>query len=131
MCSSKLKLLNAFCLLLAFNSATRHENEAINTWVEVTSDVAGSEKLELSSYQRQISRDPVQDSQTESKRLHCLLSSQQHVNNTGSVDRAVDNTGYNDRPKRYVPTSHVCVLKTIYRSLELWINQSQLKCCMQ
>ena len=113
MCSSKLKLLNAFCLLLAFNSATRHENEAINTCVEVTSDVAGSEKLVLGSYQKQISKDPVQDSQTESKRLHYLLSSQQHVNNTGSVARAVDNTGYNDRPERYVPTSHVCVLKNI------------------
>ena len=90
--------------MLAFDSAARHENEAINTCgVDVTSDVAGrEEKLVLSSYEKQISRDPVQDSQTESKRLHYLLSSQQHINNTGSVARAVDNTSYNDRPKKYV-----------------------------
>ena len=101
-----LKLLNMLFLLPAIDSA-RHVNEA---HVDITADVAGrEEKLISSGYEKQISRDPLKDSQTESKHSHCLLSSQQRVNNTGSVARAVDNTSYNDRPKRYIPTSHVAI----------------------
>ena len=97
-----LKLLNAFCLLLAFDAA-KYENEATNACVDITSDVVGrEEKLVMGSYEQQISRDPLQDSQAQSKHPHYIVSSQQHVNNTGSVARAVDNTGYNDRPKRYL-----------------------------
>ena len=93
-----------------FDSA-KLENEEINTWVDVTTDVAGKEeRLVMSSYQSQISKDPLQDSQTElPKHSHCLPSTQQHVSDTGSVSRAVGDISYNERPKRYLLTSNICV----------------------
>ena len=104
------KLLNVFCLLIVFDSAN-HENEPINTCVDVTSDVAGKEEklvIGASSYQPQMSKDPLSDLQTElPKHSHCLPSTLQNENNSGSIARAVDNTGFSDRPKRYLHHNYV------------------------
>ena len=95
--------------MIVFDSA-KHENEAINTFVDVTSDVAGKEEkmvIGASSYQPQMSKDPLSDLQTElPKHSHCLPSTLQNENNTG-IARAVENTGYNDIPKRYLHRNYV------------------------
>ena len=94
--------------MIVFDSA--NENEPINTCVEVTSDVAGKEEkmvIFANSYQPQMSKDPLSDLQTElPKHSHCLPSTLQNENNTG-IARAVDNTGYNDRPQRYLHHNYV------------------------
>ena len=104
------KLLNVFFLLIVFDSAKR-ENEPINTCVDVTSDVAGNEEKLVfggSSYQPQISKDPLPELQTElPKHSHCLPSTMKNENYSGSIARTVDNTSFSDRPKRYLHHNYV------------------------
>lgn len=77
----------------------------MNAFVEMTSDatVMGEKLSFRSSYQQQISKDPLQEFQL-AKHSQCVIPTQQHVYNTGGVGvaRALDNTSHGERPNRYL-----------------------------
>lgn len=84
--------------------------EEINTFVEVTSDVLGSEELIMDNYQQQMSKD---DTPQETTQLGLSRQSQMLVNimppqrmNMSDITRSADNAGsYLEGMKRY---THIC-----------------------
>ena len=77
----------------------------MNAIVDMTSDATVTEeKLSFrSSYQQQISKDPLQEFQL-AKHSQCVIPMQKHVNITGGVGvaRTLDNTSHGERPNRYL-----------------------------